>query len=287
MPHVELPQAEFKVVILGDTNTGKTSLVLRFAEGYYRNEARSATMGAFFITKRIQTSNGITCKVQIWDTAGQSQFRKMAPMYYNTAAAAIICYDVTNPQSYHSMCGWLEELHQSADEKIVIAIVATKNDLMDGAVLSTLVSTSEVERMAEEIGALFLNTSAKTNTNINLLFQRVSERVLQADQVNSNYPQTDNPILTPGRRNVYENEPMINIGAGSPRTTNIDGQIISNSDNEKGNKNENIDESEGTTPIGTVTEDSLAENSLILCGSQFIECGDKSERPASASCIIS
>jgi len=51
MPHVELPQAEFKVVILGDTNTGKTSLVLRFAEGYYRNEARSATMGAFFYNK--------------------------------------------------------------------------------------------------------------------------------------------------------------------------------------------------------------------------------------------
>ena len=94
--------------------------MLRFAEGYYRNEARSATMGAFFITKRIQTSNGITCKVQIWDTAGQSQFRKMAPMYYNTAAAAIICYDVTNPQSYHSMCGWLEELHQSAGELISI-----------------------------------------------------------------------------------------------------------------------------------------------------------------------
>lgn len=71
MPHVELPQAELKVVMLGDTNVGKTSLVLRFAEGYYRDEGRSATVGAFFITKRIQTSSGITCKVQIWDTAGQ------------------------------------------------------------------------------------------------------------------------------------------------------------------------------------------------------------------------
>jgi small GTP-binding protein len=58
--------------MLGDTNTGKTSLVLRFAEGYYREEARSATVGAFFITKRLQVQ-GITCKIQIWDTAGQEQ----------------------------------------------------------------------------------------------------------------------------------------------------------------------------------------------------------------------
>jgi GTPase SAR1 family protein len=52
MPHVELPQAEFKVVMLGETNTGKTSLVLRFAEGYFRESGRNATVGAFFVTKR-------------------------------------------------------------------------------------------------------------------------------------------------------------------------------------------------------------------------------------------
>jgi GTPase SAR1 family protein len=52
MPHVELPQAEFKVVMLGDTFTGKTSLVVRFVEGYFRESGRSATVGAFFVTKR-------------------------------------------------------------------------------------------------------------------------------------------------------------------------------------------------------------------------------------------
>jgi len=99
--------------MLGDTSAGKTSLVLRFAEGYYRDAPRSATVGAFFITKRIQTSNGITCKIQIWDTAGQAQFRPMAPMYYRNAAAAIICYDVTSAHSYKVMTEWLDELHRT------------------------------------------------------------------------------------------------------------------------------------------------------------------------------
>jgi small GTP-binding protein len=127
MPHVELPQAEFKVVLLGETFTGKTSLVVRFAEGYYRESARNPTVGAFFITKRLTVNvptsqeqqnqqkqhqqqqppndayHPITAKLQIWDTAGQEQFKKLAPMYYKDAAAAIICYDVTSPKSYETL----------------------------------------------------------------------------------------------------------------------------------------------------------------------------------------
>ena len=70
-----------QLVMLGETFTGKTSLVLRFAEGYYRESSRNPTVGAFFITKRL-TVQGMTAKIQIWDTAGQEQFKKLAPMYY-------------------------------------------------------------------------------------------------------------------------------------------------------------------------------------------------------------
>eukprot|EP00568_Trieres_chinensis_P013004 CAMPEP_0183300312 /NCGR_PEP_ID=MMETSP0160_2-20130417/6783_1 /TAXON_ID=2839 ORGANISM="Odontella Sinensis, Strain Grunow 1884" /NCGR_SAMPLE_ID=MMETSP0160_2 /ASSEMBLY_ACC=CAM_ASM_000250 /LENGTH=218 /DNA_ID=CAMNT_0025462701 /DNA_START=134 /DNA_END=787 /DNA_ORIENTATION=- len=180
MPHVELPQAEFKVVMLGDTNAGKTSLVLRFAEGYYREAPRAATVGAFFITKRIQTSGGITCKVQIWDTAGQQQFRAMAPMYYRNAAAAIVCYDVTSKRSYQVMKEWLEELHRNMPAgSIVIAIAATKSDLITVSDPSTLVPTSEAEELAAALEAIFVDTSSKLNFNVDLLYRRVAERVLQ------------------------------------------------------------------------------------------------------------
>ncbi len=117
------------MVMLGDSGSGKTSMVLRFAEGYFRDGDRSSTIGAFFITKRIQTTNGITCKIQIWDTAGKAQFRSMAPMYYRSAAAAIICYDVNSRPSYKVMTEWLDELHRSIPAgSIVIAIAATKFD---------------------------------------------------------------------------------------------------------------------------------------------------------------
>jgi small GTP-binding protein len=88
--------------MLGETFTGKTSLALRFAEGYYRDSARNPTVGAFFITKKL-TVNDVTAKIQIWDTAGQEQFKRLAPMYYKNAAAAIVCYDVTSPKSYETL----------------------------------------------------------------------------------------------------------------------------------------------------------------------------------------
>ena len=82
--------------MLGDTNAGKTSLVLRFAEGYYRQAPRAATVGAFFITKRIQTSGGITCKVQIWDTAGQERFKSVTRSYFRGAIGVVIAYDISS-----------------------------------------------------------------------------------------------------------------------------------------------------------------------------------------------
>lgn len=168
-----------KVVMLGDTNVGKTSLVLRFAEGYYRENSRSPTVGAFFITKRVQTESGITCKVQIWDTAGQSQFRKMAPMYYKTAAAAILCYDVSNPASFECVKEWLEELSPIIQAgSIVIAIAATKNDLIEEPAAEAFVPAAQAMELSQSVNAIFVDTSARNDENVNLLFRKVAERVL-------------------------------------------------------------------------------------------------------------
>lgn len=189
MPHVDLPQAEFKVVLLGDTFTGKTSLVLRFAEGYYRESARSATVGAFFITKRLTVpSVGLTCKIQIWDTAGQEQFKPLAPMYYSNSAAAILCYDPASPKSLETLKYWLDQLHQNVPAgRIVIAMAACKCDLLKngGANNSQAVqSLQEVEELAANMGAIFVATSAKNNENVTELFRQVAERVLQFQKNN-------------------------------------------------------------------------------------------------------
>jgi len=173
MPHVELPQAEFKVVMLGDTQVGKTSLVMRFVEGGYR-ENRSATVGAFFIMKRLQIA-GITCKVQIWDTAGQAQFRPLAKMYYSHSAAAILCYDPSDYNSWQAVKFWLEELHRNVPAgNIVLCLCACKID--SGPMV---VSKEEAVELANSNGAMHVETSSKTNHHVINVFERVAERVLQ------------------------------------------------------------------------------------------------------------
>ncbi|CAM9374369.1 unnamed protein product [Heterosigma akashiwo] len=124
-----LPPVEFKVVVLGDKGVGKSCLVLRFIEGYFSPKQQS-TIGAFFLSKTIEAADGTACKMQIWDTAGQERFRAMASMYYRNAAAAIVCFDITDEESFSKMKDWVQELKANVPEgRLVLAIAATKTDL--------------------------------------------------------------------------------------------------------------------------------------------------------------
>ena len=160
---------------MGNSNSGKSALVIRFAESRFLSKS-SPTCGAFFITKRIQTSNEINCKVQIWDTAGKPQYRQMAPMYYKSAAAAIVCYDARDRESYNGMRQWLEELRRNVPAgNIVIAVAATKCDDDDG---QPTIPLQDAVEFAHSQGAFHATTSAKMNLGIDDLFQHVAERVL-------------------------------------------------------------------------------------------------------------
>lgn len=306
MPHVELPQAEFKVAMLGDSNAGKTSLVLRFAEGYYRDAPRAATVGAFFITKRIQTSGGITCKIQIWDTAGQAQFRSMAPMYYRNAAAAIVCYDVTSRQSYQVMKEWLEELHRNIPAgSIVIAIAATKSDLMHRTDPSTLVPTSEAEELAAALEAIFVDTSAKDDSNVDLLFRRVAERVLQFREnakrgVSSG--QGDGIPVTPGasidvKGNVVRNGAVSNSirenGAGNGDSaaadTGMNGDGRLDASNRGQHSGDGYDGGKNGGPNGEDMDKKTVSKPTVMCDPIPMGCGvlSEAEDANGGACVIS
>jgi Ras-related protein Rab-5C len=147
---------------------------LRFAEGYYKQRGRSATVGAFFLTKRL-TVNSITCKMLLWDTAGQEQFQKLAVTYYKNAAAAILCYDVSNPRSLLNLRQRLEELKENITVgRIVVAIAACKCDLEPVPGLQ-----DEARKLAKSVDALYVETSAKDDVGVTKLFSQTAERVLQ------------------------------------------------------------------------------------------------------------
>jgi len=173
MPHVEIPQAELKLVILGDANCGKTSLVTRFTQGYYRQQQpqqqyhNTSTLSnqslqhqqprnPNFVTKSIPvTSSNIPTKIQIWDVAGcpttttpnnnhnsnhnsntnsVNGAHTAAKCYYSTSSAILLGYDVTSRSSYEGMRSWLNELRRTISfSVVVVAIVALKTDLLHTA----------------------------------------------------------------------------------------------------------------------------------------------------------
>ncbi|KAK1759473.1 P-loop containing nucleoside triphosphate hydrolase protein [Echria macrotheca] len=122
---------EAKIVVLGSQGVGKTSLVTRYVKGAFSPAQITSTVGASFMTKRVVDSDTDTVvRLQIWDTAGQERFRSISRLYYRGANACILCYSITDAQSFAEMGIWLTELRRNLSPDIVLHVVGTKADIV-------------------------------------------------------------------------------------------------------------------------------------------------------------
>ncbi|EFW17752.1 hypothetical protein D8B26_004899 [Coccidioides posadasii str. Silveira] len=124
---------EAKIVVLGAQGVGKTSLVQRYVKNSFSPTTTASTVGASFVTKRVLDSTSDTIvRLQIWDTAGQERFRSISRLYYRGANAGLLCYDITDENSFQEMTGWLGELkgNLGEDNPIIIHVVGTKSDIV-------------------------------------------------------------------------------------------------------------------------------------------------------------
>eukprot|EP01013_Petalomonas_cantuscygni_P027335 TRINITY_DN5019_c0_g1_i1.p1 TRINITY_DN5019_c0_g1~~TRINITY_DN5019_c0_g1_i1.p1 ORF type:complete len:199 (-),score=24.11 TRINITY_DN5019_c0_g1_i1:1106-1702(-) len=169
------PTQSFKLVLLGESAVGKSSLVLRFVRGEFY-EYQESTIGAAFLTQTVQIGDR-SIKFEIWDTAGQERYRTLAPMYYRGASAAIVVYDITNPESFQRAKGWVKDLRRQGDANIVIALAGNKADKAD----ARAVDAQEAAAYAEDNGLIFLETSAKTAVNVAEIFIRIAEALPSRD----------------------------------------------------------------------------------------------------------
>ena len=123
----EEEQTEIKIVFLGNTEAGKTSIISRYISGSFQENVPT-TVGAMFYTK-ILTYDGIKYKIQIWDTAGQERFKTITPLYYKDAQGAIIVSDVTDKRAIHGLKDWLRDLDDKGPMDIIKCICGNKIDM--------------------------------------------------------------------------------------------------------------------------------------------------------------
>lgn len=154
-----------KIVMLGDSGVGKTSIIFRYVFGEPDNVR--PTIGSLQVAKTI-TYRDSQIEMGFWDTAGQEVYRSMAPMYYRGASIAIIVYDITRQESYESVDYWLDELTSKSDmDNITILVVGNKVDLSE----YRQVSEMEASNHTEQRGGSFFEVSAMSGVGIDRLFQ--------------------------------------------------------------------------------------------------------------------
>eukprot|EP01101_Sappina_pedata_P013139 TRINITY_DN9430_c0_g1_i1.p1 TRINITY_DN9430_c0_g1~~TRINITY_DN9430_c0_g1_i1.p1 ORF type:complete len:223 (+),score=53.00 TRINITY_DN9430_c0_g1_i1:85-753(+) len=176
------PVFDAKIVVLGDTGVGKTSMSLRYVQDLFP-DTTNPTVGASFLTKRIVIDD-TKMKLQIWDTAGQERFRTLAPMYYRGACAAILVYDITCEESFVKVQDWIQELRANVTTPLVLALVGNKVDLES----QREIPSDDAQTYANEIGALFFESSARTCQGIEPLFFGVAKKVNELRKTSAAVP---------------------------------------------------------------------------------------------------
>lgn len=138
----------FKVLILGDSGVGKTSLMYRYVNDKFPYQSQ-ATIGADWFNKEVEV-DGKKVTLQIWDTAGQERYRSLSSAFYRGASGVLFCYDITNGKSFDNLDSWMDEYNNnfnSKSEDINTLIVGTKSDLPS---TERSVPTDEVSKFARE-----------------------------------------------------------------------------------------------------------------------------------------
>ncbi|KAF9309317.1 rab32, member RAS oncoprotein [Podila horticola] len=167
----EIREYLYKILVIGDLGTGKTSIIKRYVHNIFSMNYKS-TIGVDFALKVIQWSPDTVVRLQLWDIAGQERFGNMTRVYYKEAVAALVVYDVTRPKTFEAVTKWKADLDSKVSlpqawggGPIPVVLLANKTDLQDEA--STGLDPAEMEKFCEEHGFLkWFGTSAKDNNNI-------------------------------------------------------------------------------------------------------------------------
>ena len=163
----------FKVLLIGNSSVGKSSLLLRFVDNQW-SDLFVPTIGVDFKIRTMEIDNK-NVKLQIWDTAGQERFKNITASYYRGAHGIFVVYDISDTESFKNINNWLIEIEKNANKNVYKILVGNKCDLED----KRTVSYQQGKELAETYGMQFIETSAKSNTNVDEAFQLLGREVMK------------------------------------------------------------------------------------------------------------
>uniref|UniRef100_A0A3Q3X985 Ras-related protein Rab-19 n=1 Tax=Mola mola TaxID=94237 RepID=A0A3Q3X985_MOLML len=169
----------FKIILVGDSNVGKTCVVQSFKSGIFM-EKQQNTIGVDF-TVRTLDIDGKKVKMQVWDTAGQERFRTITQSYYRSAHGAVVAYDITRRSTFESVSHWLREVEHYGAASVVRILIGNKSDLQT----QRQVFFEDACVLAQNNGLLaVLETSAKEAQNVDAAFTLMARELLARNGMN-------------------------------------------------------------------------------------------------------
>ncbi|EFC48443.1 rab family small GTPase [Naegleria gruberi] len=160
-----------KMLVIGDSNCGKSSLVLKYTEGKF-DEGLVSTIGVDFKLKYLKKGDK-TIAIQIWDTAGQERYRTITNSYYRGIPAVIVVFDLTDDRALANVQKWIKEVKKFSAPNVVSILVGNKVDLTDKRVISEKIA----REFAMDNDMQYFETSAKQGLNLDLIFETLVDRL--------------------------------------------------------------------------------------------------------------
>ena len=166
-----------KYIIIGDAAVGKSNLLLRYVHGQFKPEYQ-LTIGVEFGAKNIEIDSKMF-RIQIWDTAGQENFRSITRAYYKNSVCALVVYDISSRDSFNNVMSWIGDCRNQSPKTIFIVLVGNKCDLED----KRQVTYEEGKELADKNELLFFESSAKDGINVDDIFinsaKEISKKIEQ------------------------------------------------------------------------------------------------------------
>ena len=190
----------YKVVIIGDSHCGKSSILLKFAENTFKNEHHT-TIGVDMKSRYIKIDE-TNVKLHIWDTAGQERFRSIIRTYYETASGIVLVFDLSNRESFNDLEYWIDELRIAGKDKCPIILVGNKSDLY----FKRIITHQEILNFVNGIGLnmAYLEVSAKNDINVNNIFIDLTTKILYDNNGDEGNEMRMSKILTRKESDILE-----------------------------------------------------------------------------------